>query len=622
MVNTFGAGKNAFSQTPVPHQERVNTEMFKAIEMLGRRLERSEGERERLQRRLALIESAATVDEKTGKLYLPVVVDPQTAPQLTANTAPRWTAAASLMSSAIALLALGVVLFREPDTGLTAKQLAALNALAYPQSQVAKFEDRTWKTIRRDAPKKEEQAEETYAEEKFASAFSNVKEEEDRLATEDRPWNRKPNAVKAAAPVENNGGAVAENDGEALPDDDMLALEESNAEEPAATDMASAAKELAAIEPVAGEEEATDVSNVYIPGEDKPSEKASKKEVKKPEPKIAEAQKQEPKEEPKPAVAAKKPAPAEKPVETAAHKSVENAIGASTIARDPALPEKLAQLEKRAFEGVPEAQHDLATLYASGKLVSQDYKRSAYWFSQAADGGVANAHYNLGVMFQQGLGVKQDMKKAIGWYEKAAELGHPEAMYNLGIAYIEGVGTDRNIDRGVSFFKRAANAGVSQAAYNLGVLYESNFIGSIDTSKALEWYQVAANENHADAIAAIERIKGQMGTVSDQALTLADMVEPAAGGDEEEGVGQGDASLPGDEMPAIVSKSSSHDILLLQRIQAILARQGFLPGKPTGTLDAQTEDAIRAWQKQQGLKADGIPSATLLEKMEDVAGKN
>lgn len=595
MVNTFGAGKNAYSQTPAPHQERVNTEMFKAIELLGRRLERSEGERERLQRRLALIESAATVDEKTGKLYLPVVVDPQTAPQIAAQAAPRWTAAASLMSSAIALLALGVVLFREPDTGLTAKQIAALNALAYPQTQVAKFEDRTWKTIRRDEPRKQERAGDTYAEEKFASAFSNVTEEEDR------PWNRKRNTVKAVEPAE------------ALPDDDMLALEESNAEEPAETDMASAARQLAAIEPAVGEDE-TDVTGIFIPGEDKPSEKAVKKENKKPEPKIAVA----PKPAPEPVVAEKKQPQA--PVETAANRAVETAIGASTIARDPALPEKLVQLEKRAFEGVPEAQHDLATLYASGKLVAQDYKRSAYWFSQAADGGVANAHYNLGVMFQQGLGVKQDMKKAIGWYEKAAELGHPEAMYNLGIAYIEGVGTDRNIDRGVSFFKRAANAGVSQAAYNLGVLYESNFIGAIDTSKALEWYQVAANENHADAIAAIERIRGQLGTMSDQALTLADMVEPAAG-EEEEGYGQGDASLPGDEMPAVTGRVSTPDFLL-QRIQAILVKQGFLPGKPTGTLDPRTEDAIRAWQKQQGLKVDGVASRELLEKMEDISGKN
>ena len=55
------------------------------------------------------------------------------------------------------------------------------------------------------------------------------------------------------------------------------------------------------------------------------------------------------------------------------------------------MPAKLAQLEKRAFQGIPEAQHDMATLYASGKLVAQNYPRAIHWFTKSADGGVANA---------------------------------------------------------------------------------------------------------------------------------------------------------------------------------------------------------------------------------------
>lgn len=569
MVNTFGASKNALSQAQLPHQERVNVEMFKAIEMLGKKLERAEGERDRLQRRLALIESAATVDERTGKLYLPVVVDPATAPQFTGTGAPKWTAAASLMSSALALLAIGIVLFREPTQSLTSQQLAALNALASPQ--IAKFENKTWKTIRP-------------AEEETETAAAAIK---------DDPW--------ARSPLTNIDSEELPKD---LPDDDMLALEENNADAPEPVKVA--VKMIKAVEtpPVEELEPASGAAEeAFISGEDKTAEKAPeiKPEIKKEKPvEIAAA----------PAVVeALPPIPPPPPLKAVKVESGEDGIGP-----DPALPSKLAQLEKRAFDGIPEAQHDLATLYASGKMVAQDYKRSAYWFSKAADGGVGNAHYNLGVMFQQGLGVKQDMKKAIGWYEKAAELGHPEAMYNLGIAFIEGVGTDRNVDRGVSFFKRAANAGVAQAAYNLGVLYESNFIGSIDLQKALDWYEVAANEHHADAEAAIERIKNQMGGVSDQALTLADMVEPSSGEAEEEGLGEGDASLPGDE--------TTEQDNVTGKIQKALIKQGFLPGKPSGRLDTLTEDAIRAWQKQQGLKIDGIPTQELLEKMEKISGKN
>jgi 5-enolpyruvylshikimate-3-phosphate synthase len=100
-------------------QERVNAEIFTAIEILGRKLERTESERDRLARRLALMESAATVDETTGKLYLPVVVNSEAAPYATAQGAAKWTVMASLMSSAIALFALGIVLFRAPEPVLT-----------------------------------------------------------------------------------------------------------------------------------------------------------------------------------------------------------------------------------------------------------------------------------------------------------------------------------------------------------------------------------------------------------------------------------------------------------------------------------------------------------------------
>ena len=80
-------------------QARVNAEILTAVEILGRKLERVEDERDRLARRLALIESAATVDEKTGKLYLPVVMDQNGMPHKEYAT-PKWMVAASLMTAA------------------------------------------------------------------------------------------------------------------------------------------------------------------------------------------------------------------------------------------------------------------------------------------------------------------------------------------------------------------------------------------------------------------------------------------------------------------------------------------------------------------------------------------
>src|SRR5690606_36245003 len=93
--------------------------------------------------------------------------------------------------------------------------------------------------------------------------------------------------------------------------------------------------------------------------------------------------------------------------------------------RDPYLPTVYADLEMRAYDGIAEAQHDLAALYAAGGRVRQDYPRAVYWFQRAADAGIANAYYNLGVMAQQGLGMGRDAQKSFDFYSRAARLGHP-----------------------------------------------------------------------------------------------------------------------------------------------------------------------------------------------------
>lgn len=526
----------------LPHQERVNIEMFRAIKILGHKLENVETERDRLARRLALIESAATLDERTGKLYLPMAIDrgELAAPD---QSAPRWMVVASLMSGAIAMLSLCIVLFRAPvpvPSALTPAQLAAINALTTPR--FAQNDGAPWK----------------------APAF---KEEE------------KPEEQKVTAPVTQAASVPEE-----TPEQTVLATAvDTPMPLPLIASSPTESTEQSAIEPAAGDSVPAQMQEVASAP---------------PAPAIPVAEVQPVQQTLAPVVAKVEEAPPP-PASVVA----DNAAPA-VIAPDSSLPENLVQLEKHAFNGMPEAQHDLATLYASGRLAQQDYKRAAYWFNKAAEGGVANADYNLGVLFQQGLGVKQDVQKAIAWYEKAAELGHPEAMYNLGIAYVEGIGVTRNADKGIAYFKSAANAGVAQAAYNLGVLYESNFIGGIDLDKALEWYQVAADTGHAEAEAAASRLKAQLGNANagEAALTVADLVDPTAA----EETGEGDTS------PASEAASAS---ILITNVQNALIARDLLPPPATGLLDAKTQDAIRAFQTQSGIPPDGKPSEEVLEKI-------
>lgn len=569
------------------HQERVNAEMFKAMEILGRKIDRAFDEREHLTRRLALIESAATVDEKTGKLYLPVIAEGLGTPALpppvsTTASAPRWMIVTTVLSTAIAVTALALVALRPMPQALTAEQLAILDALAQtrmgaltaPLSGTATPE--SWQPL--DA------------------------------APEQRPTQEQDSAVRqdydAAAPSEDelSPPMPLPQDSSAVSSEAPLVQEESTA--------APAQAEISTTVPTQDSAPVAQPDNTAASDADDSSQAPLPLTIQNNTPAAPAA----PAANKEPVVA-----PAAKPVARPAAPAGEFKTDAAApplvagldIGRDTALPAALISLETRAMEGTAAAQHDLATIYAAGKDTKQDYKRAAYWFSQAAQGGIANANYNLGVMFQQGLGLRKDAAKAMDWYKKAADLGHPEAMYNLGIAYIEGVGTTRNVDKGIAYFEKAATAGVAQAAYNLGVLYESGFAGPIDLATARTWYETASTQGHAEAREALTRLDAQLGSSANTTpippadrLTPADLVEPAAG--------DSTPSAPPARAPA-QKKSPIYKNDLVGKVQRALIGRGLLPSSAaTGVIDARTEDAIRAFQRAHNLPIDGIPSLPLL----------
>lgn len=545
---------------PASQQERINQEMFRAIERLGRKLERAETERASFSQVLAQIESAAERDEATGKIYLPMLVQADRAP---AAAPSRWQSALSVASSVIALLAVGLVLYREPAPApqLTAAQLAALDSLT--ETQFARM----------NGPS--------------VDPANNI--DISRFTQTATP--------PAAEPVQSAAEELPEETKvEIAQIEQQLTPEELSAIEPAAGDAEKPAGEILADEkPVVAE------AKVETPVETVAADKP-----------LA-----QPANDSAPIPLAAAPTVEQKAI--AAGETAKNEAVAG-IDRDPLLPKSYQTLESRAFAGVAAAQHDLAALYVAGTGgVPRDYGRAVFWFTKSAEKGMANAHYNLGVMYQQGLGVPQDASAALGWYERAAQLGHPEAMYNLGIANIEGIGAERNIARGVAFFKQAANAGVSQAAYNLGVLYESNFIGPADLTKAAEWYQTAANEGHAEAKKALARLSGPAAQPY-----LGDMDDVLAKHDETE-YGQGDETTPDEEVAAVPAKKSLAPTAeqgddLVKRIQEALLQRGEIPHTTVpGEMNVQTEAAIRSWQKSLGWNDDGLPSRELLEKIE---GKN
>jgi TPR repeat protein len=388
----------------------------------------------------------------------------------------------------------------------------------------------------------------------------------------------------------------------------------------------------------------------------------------------APAAKAEPASLPVPAPTPKKPAEADK-AETAPALAKDDPAVAKFLSRqrdakalaervqpDTSLPAVVQEIEKKALEGVPEAQHDLAALYVTGNAgVTQDYNKAAFWFREAAIGGVANARYNLGVLYQQGTGVPKDISKAIEWYRAAAALGHPEAEYNLGIAHIEGIGAKYNPQAAAHYFRESADGGVIEAAYNLGLIYENALLGRTDQKEALYWYKRAADRGNKQAEGAmqqlaknmdldeagIEKAVGNLHPEETQAAAQAEAKKLAAqtaaaapastptpasvppvaetvkaptssdmmsdGADAATAVSLAEPSIA--STIASATSITSSDNAVLAQIQEQLIRRGLLPGPADGTGNQQTSDAIRAYQNANGLNADGRATQALLAHM-------
>jgi TPR repeat protein len=295
------------------------------------------------------------------------------------------------------------------------------------------------------------------------------------------------------------------------------------------------------------------------------------------------------------------------------------------IKPDPDLPEMIKEIERRAFEGNAEAQHDIAAIYTAGHGgVKVDFKKAAIWFEAAAHQGIANARYNLGVLYHQGLGVGQDTNKAIAWYKSASDIGHPEAQYNLGIAHIEGIGTDYSPALAANFFEKAALSGIMEAAYNLGLIYENGLTGETKPKEALSWYKQAAEQGSPEAKAALEQLAKTIGVSPDSVKSPLERSKKintyATISKSSETINASGLSLSDMEEPDITKANNagrlqSNDTAIIAQIQEQLMRLNLYPGPADGINGPLTQDSIRSYQKSYSLATTGVPSEELLMHM-------
>jgi TPR repeat protein len=138
-----------------------------------------------------------------------------------------------------------------------------------------------------------------------------------------------------------------------------------------------------------------------------------------------------------------------------------------------------------AENGIAEAQFVLASMYAKGEGVPQNYQEAIKWYyplaekqgtkqgeidfyynwrksnipqalkflTNNAENGIAKAQNNLGMIYAHGQYVPQDYQQAIKWYRLAAENESFIAQYNLAEMYAKGQGVPKDLQKASKWFR-------------------------------------------------------------------------------------------------------------------------------------------------------------------------
>lgn len=159
----------------------------------------------------------------------------------------------------------------------------------------------------------------------------------------------------------------------------------------------------------------------------------------------------------------------------------------------------LADQISAAESGDPEAQAELAFIYAKGEGTPVDDDKAFLWFEQAAEQGHAVSQFNLGVMYAKGRSVEQDYNQAFTWYRKAAEQGDVSSQATISMMYMKGVGTQRDEKAAFDWTLRAAKRGHLYSIYNLGEFYGRGYGVEKNFPESFRWNKKAALKGHIDA---------------------------------------------------------------------------------------------------------------------------
>jgi localization factor PodJL len=155
-------------------------------------------------------------------------------------------------------------------------------------------------------------------------------------------------------------------------------------------------------------------------------------------------------------------------------------------------------LRAAAAKGAAAAEFEIASRYAEGRGMAQNFTEAAHWFERAARQGLAPAQFRLAGLHEKGVGVRKDLDAARRLYLAAGEAGHAKALHNLAVLHAEGIDKP-DYPTAAKWFRKAADYGIADSQYNLGILYARGIGVEQNLAEAYRWFALAAREGDREA---------------------------------------------------------------------------------------------------------------------------
>ncbi len=335
--------------------------------------------------------------------------------------------------------------------------------------------------------------------------------------------------------------------------------------------------------------------------------------------------------------------------------------------------EKAVEWYRKAVEaGVAPAKHNLALMLREGRGAPQDGPKAVELLREAAHQGMTASMYALGDMYERGGAVLKDPAAALAWFAITAEL---ERQANHGTETPMAKAAEQ---RGEAL-QRVMTGTDRERADTIGEAEFKQIVGALQPRPALpapapptpasppapaapqasaapepSWPSAAADQVKLVQQTLIDqqRLHGKADGIAGPATHLAIReFEKSAGlpstGQPSRGVylalvkarGPADAIKPPDPPPpptsADIAKSTEPKSVSadagsdwpakapdqIRAIQKLLIDLKLLNAQPTGTVGPLTRRAIRAYQKQAGLKETGEPSQALFDSLKAARAK-